>query len=100
MTAQEARKLTEKSTKPAGEAIGPWLDHVYARIKTEAAKGGRRIANPFVGANGSPLRMPGPTAEQAKAVLQALRQDGYGVVDHPDPDPGHYASHPYTTVSW
>lgn len=79
-----------------GPVIAPMLEHVHRQIE-EAAKAGRNeIAHPLAG------RVPTEWHETKarEALWLALQNEGYTVKHHPDPDPGHPASGPYTTVEW
>ncbi len=93
MNANEARKLSEHNIK------GPATDHlvkiVLDKIDLAAMNGEFEITEPFTG-----LRMPWPTSEQLEATWVRLQVLGYKVMHHPDPDPGHPCSHPYTSISW
>lgn len=92
MKASEAHDLARKQVR--GPAIAHLLEHVHHVIKNAATAGKFSVQDPL-----SSIRtmvMP----EESKAVYDALRKDGYTVVDHPEPDPGHPCSRPYTTVSW
>jgi len=92
MTPTEARALAE--SKLHGPVIAPLLAHVKGRIKEAADKGQFQIAHPLYGYK------KWPDHEQTEALWLALQKEGWKVVHHPDPDPGHPASGPYTTVSW
>lgn len=92
MKASEARAIT--NTNLHGLVIKPQLDHIYSLIRL-AAEGGRdSISAPFF------TKGTYPTPAEREAIYSKLKDDGYKVVDHPDPDPGHPCSRPYTTISW
>lgn len=78
----------------------------FRRLRTffrRAAEEGRsEITHPFVRPDDTYPASPGewPRHEVQEAVWRALTIEGYKVTHHPDPDPGHPGSGPYTTVSW
>lgn len=92
MKAEEARKLAQENLK--GVVIEPLLERTYGLIRKASLEGKSQIVDPLSG-----LRCM-VSQDQRDAVYDKLREDGYKVVHHPDPDPGHPASHAYTTVSW
>lgn len=90
MKATEARKLTEKSAKTV--VIKPYLDKIYDMIRIAAEKGETSITFEY-------NLCPGGTAEEA--LRKQLRKDGYEIVFHDDPDPGHPCSGGcYETINW
>jgi hypothetical protein len=92
MNAKEARALTNKNLM--GPAIKEYMDVIHDHISMAAQRGESNITNPlYVGRKSVPFHLH-------EAVLDALRSEGFKIVDHPDPDPGHPASGPYTTLSW
>lgn len=97
MKAEDARKLSQGYAQSAD--VDRLWDKLMERIKTTAETTGRtELMHPWSGLNGDRLGMP--TREQQDALRKRLIAEGYSVVDHPDPDPGHPCSGPYTTVSW
>lgn len=42
--------------------------------------------------NGRPIR------DYSEEIRSVLKTQGFQIVDHPDPDPGHPCSRPYTTL--
>ena len=97
MKASEARKLTEKHLKTT--AIEDFVKQIDEKIVEAATKGQSSLHNPFsnLKKNGTFSFMNGDVEDALKAHY---RSNGYKVEDHPDPDPGHPASGPYTTLSW
>ena len=93
MNAYEARKITDESLKSS--VIEPYMSFIYARIKSAAEAGRFSLPHPLTGS-----AMPYPTTEQRDAIWAALTANGYKVKIHPDPDPGHPASGPYTEIYW
>jgi hypothetical protein len=97
MKASEARKLSQGYAQSAD--VDRLWDKLMERIKNTAETTGQtELVHPWSGLNGERCGMP--TREQQDALRKRLIAAGYAVVDHPDPDPGHPASGPYTTVSW
>ena len=92
MKAEEARRLSEQNLK--GPVIEPLLATAHARIREAAERGERSTSHPFHG-----LR-PYPTVKAREAALQRLREDGYTVKHHANPDPGDPRSSDYDEVSW
>ena len=95
MKASEARRLTEKNFKVS--VIKPLLDFVYGKIKETAEKGESSLLFPFNGyynGNGYVKK------EETAAVYRILKGDGFEIIEHPDPDPGHPCSHPYDEIRW
>jgi hypothetical protein len=97
MKASEARKLSQHYAQSAD--IDKLWGRLMKRIKDVAETTGRtEITHPWSGLHSE--RCSTITREQQDALRKRLIAEGYSVVDHPDPDPGHPASGPYTTVSW
>lgn len=96
MDASEARRLTNEAA--AGPAIDAYTKVIDKRIRKEAANGSRQIGNLW--AVFSNLRMPSPKPEHRAAIFAYYLTRGFVVKDHPDPDPGHPCSGPYTTLEW
>ncbi len=94
MKASEALKITEEAINTP-LYIEQWLKQIYRSIELAAKAGKRSIVHPFTG-----VRMTYPTTEQARAIWIHLQNDGYKITHHPDPDPGHPASAPYTSIEW
>jgi hypothetical protein len=94
MNAKQAKELAVKNLK--GPVIEPFLNHVYKRVEEAAKKGQFEINNPFHGLEHGIW----PTNIQQEAVWQKLREEGFEVKHHPDPDPGDPRSGPYDSVSW
>ncbi len=95
MNAEEARRITQENLRgPAIEHFLRALDHKIL----EMAKCGKSSFDPW-GYLAS-LRTPGPTTDERGAIRRHYVAAGYTFQDHPDPDPGHPCSRPYTTLSW
>ena len=81
-----------------------WLATAGARIRRAAEEGRSEITHPFMRPDNTypelPKEMEWPRPEVQEAVWRALTIEGFKVTHHPDPDPGHPGSGPYTTVSW
>lgn len=92
MNAEEARKMTSKGRTSA--ATTDMMNFVYRQIEAKAAKGENSLTHPLVGFQ-SPL-----SEIEKEAIYDRLLEEGYKVKHHPDPDPGHPCSHPYTEISW
>lgn len=94
ITPEDARKLA--GAKLNGPVIAPLLEHVKKRICDAAEAGKFEIAHPL---HGWPV-FKWPSPQEQEALWTALIREGWKVVHHPDPDPGHPGSAPYTTISW
>lgn len=94
MDANDARRMTDEALGEDAEAVRPYVEHVEARVRDAAGRGRAMIAHPFSG-----MRDP-PPREVGAAVRRAMEARGFKWTDHPNPDPGHPAAGPYTTVSW
>lgn len=92
MNALEARKLSQSTVK--GRACHVLVANIKDRIKKRARQGDFSLTDPF----GSDLS--GLTEPKKQAVIAALRAEGYQVIEHEDPDPGHPCSRPYIEVKW
>ncbi len=93
MNAKEAREIAE--TQLHGPVIAPYMEMIHQSIKSAAEAGRMSISHPFQG-----LALTYPSAQQQDAIWAALSIEGYVVKHHPDPDPGHPASGPYTEIAW
>lgn len=91
-SATESSKKAQEALR--GQLLAPLVDFMEKKIN-EAAKSGRFEIN-------HPLRgfTPWPELKLQKELWDYLRAHGYKVTEHSDPDPGHPASGPYTSVSW
>ncbi len=94
MNAQEARKITDAASETTD--IQPILNYVYAQIKDAAKKKQCSIRDPL----SERVPVEWSRSEVKEAVYRALRAEKYTVTRHPDADPGHPCSRPYTTISW
>ena len=70
------------------------LAHVKQRIKDAAEAGRNSVDHPLSGYKNW------PSHQEQEALWATLTLEGWKVVHHPDPDPGHPGSCPYTTISW
>lgn len=95
ITANTAREITQDSLK--GPAIETFVSALTNEIKM-VAKEGKSSFDPW-GYIGS-LRGRSPSTEEREAIRKHFENAGFKWEDHPDPDPGHPASRPYTTLSW
>lgn len=95
LTATDARKATEKHL--ATVVIKPVIESIDTAILRHAEQGKSELINPLNAA----LDL---TASNRRAIELEVRKHyercGFKWVDHPDPDPGHPASAPYTSLSW
>ena len=96
MTPEDARRIATSNLH--GPVIEPLLKHVHKRIAEAANKGRFEITHPLQDLPTGVCKWP--SVEEQEALWLALQKEGWKVTHHPDPDPGHPASGPYTTVSW
>ena len=96
LTASEVRKLTSESLK--GPVIEPIIDVIDNAIIEQAKNGNSSLHNPMQ--VGDLRKSFSLNADVEKAVRLHYESKGFKWVDHPDPDPGHPCSAPYTTLSW
>jgi len=94
MTAREARILTDENLK--GEVIKPYMDIIYERILSSAKEGKSSITHPFHDVH----KLHYPSRDIKKAIFDCLRTQGYEIIDHSDPDPGHPCSSAYDEIKW
>lgn len=96
-TAKDARKMSDDNLK--GPVIEKYINHIDNRIKKAAKEGKTSIHNPQAGSanEGFDFYLGG---DRFAAVERYYISIGYVIKDHPDPDPGHPCSSPYTTLSW
>ena len=95
MNADEARKITDDNLKgPAIEAYVEALDKLIGDV----ARKGKGAIDPMVVLYRIVSKTDGHVPRDA--VKKHYEARGYRWVDHVDPDPGHPASRPYTTLSW
>jgi hypothetical protein len=87
MDADEARKATEAATSRTN--LEPFLQPIFSEIR-KAANGGHRSINL------GPWPRPGPTAAQAQAVYQWLKELGYTIKHENDQREGRS----WDNVSW
>lgn len=90
MHADEARSIALKAQ--TDKVVPPMVSAIKQRIVKAAQEGKTSINDPLKGIT------DGHTYKGQIRI--ALEADGYRWTDHPDPDPGHPASRPYTEVSW
>jgi hypothetical protein len=95
MNAEEARQLSDAALK--GPAIESFIETLETEIR-QAAKKGRREIRPWECL--AKLRMMDPTMEIRDAIQRHFVAQGFTWKDHPNSDPGHPCSHPYSTLSW
>ena len=98
LDAKAARELTQQHLKT--NLVEPYLQQALHKIEEAAKKGLSSIQNPHVASN-IHVGLPYPSWDLQAALWQRLRELGYTVKDHSDPDPGSPVSGgPYTEVSW
>ena len=90
MKAEEARRISEQRLSDPE----PLLKLAYDRIKNAADRGEKSIRDPF-----QRLRKVA-SPELMRDAVQRLREDGYTVKYHENPDPGDPKSSGYIEVSW
>lgn len=97
MKASEARKLSAGFAKSVN--VDTLWDKLMERVKTVAeTKGQTELIHPFNQLTTENIGRV--TAAEEEALRKRLAAEGYKLKDHPDPDPGHPCSGPYTTLSW
>lgn len=98
--ADAMRNLTVNNLQ--GPVIGPWMDYIQAAILKAALAGRFTLTHPFMDrrsdVGSSVPEYPSP--DMQKAIRKALEALGFTWTDHPDPDPGHPGSSPYSEISW
>lgn len=90
MNAKKAKQLSVKNTKTL--IVYVYGKNIDARIKSAAQSGKNNVIHPFLGLNLS--------YDKKKALKLYYMNKGFNVIDHPDPDPGHPASRPFTEIKW
>ena len=98
MKASEARKLTKKNL--ASPVIEIYADQVVEKIKEAATAGRFQLINPFSNLKDKDGGFTTLNSAELEAITKHFKAQGYTVIDHPDPDPGHPCSAPYTTLEW
>lgn len=95
--ADEARAINKEQSV---DVTALW-EQVRERVLAAARKDRTSLIDPFIGLKlkGSELTF-GPSAVQIEKLEQLCRNEGLRVVHHPDPDPGHPGSRPYTELFW
>lgn len=96
VTASKARALMRSCINT--EHVQRLRHHVDERIKSACMQGKSSIAHPLHGLPA--VQQMNVTPETLEALWNSLKEDGFAVDHHADPDPGHPASGPYTTVEW
>ena len=94
MNAHEARKITAENLK--GPVIQPFVFAIDKGIQSAAEKGRNEVIPRHCVGN----KLLHPNFEEWQAIQQHYVGLGFVWKDHPDLDPGHPASHSYTTLSW
>lgn len=97
LTAAQAREMTAAALK------GPVIDgHLEALDKAiiDATKKGRSSIDPDVVLSQIRSNINLHDAATRQAVRLHYESKGFRWTDHPDPDPGHPGSRPYTTLGW
>jgi len=93
MNAEQARAL---SSKNLDLMIEPTIAIINQKIEKMAASnnpsGNRCLNSLWYGLTLS--------NDQKLAITAHFRKEGFKIVDHPDPDPGHPGSSEYTTMEW
>lgn len=97
MNADEARQITERELQST--VIEKYVDHINNRIHSAAKQGKRRVHDPEIGRpeHGFEFRLG---SDEEDAVRKHFESEGFVWTYHPDPDPGHPCSAPYTTLEW
>jgi hypothetical protein len=95
--AEDAKRMSEENLNSV--VIEPYLDLVYSKIETACKKGRFSITHPFhKGEEALPLDYP--NCEIKRAVFSHLRDNGYEIIEHSNPDPGHPCSSAYNEIKW
>lgn len=92
LTAEQARQISVSNTELAATE---YVERILLEVEKVALMGEREIYSPLkVGILGY------PPSQTIKKIRNSLEDLGYLWIDHPDPDPGHPCSAPYTTLEW
>lgn len=99
MNAKEARELAEQNLN--GPVIEPLMEFVIGKIKEACEVGRRSIHNPLPSyKKNKGSQWGGVSSEEQEAVFNVLRNLGYKVERHKNPDPGHPCSSDYDEIKW
>jgi hypothetical protein len=95
MTANEARKITQESLE--GPVLDPILRYIKQQIVDAAKSGKSQVINPL----SKNIPAAWCSMELQSLLWKRLRNEGYKIVQHDDPDPGHpCSSGGYMTIEW
>lgn len=95
LTASDALRITQENLR--GPVIVGYVGALERQIRL-AAKNGRREIRPREVINS--LRGMAPSWEAWQEICRHFESHGFQWTEHPNPDPGHPASHAYATLSW
>ena len=97
INAKDARALTVKNLQ--GEVIEDYVVQIDKKIHVACAAGASKINHPASG-----LKKNGNLSLLSTGVREAIKAHyenrGFLYEEHPDPDPGHPCSGPYSSLSW
>lgn len=95
MKASEARKIAEAYS--SSKDVDLLWDALVLKMKARAEKGFTFMVHPYAELKGKNTYC---SAEEQSALERRLVTNGYKVINHSNPDPGHPASSAYTEVLW
>jgi len=101
MNAIEARDMTNENLK--SPVIDPYLGIIYTRIECAAKEGKSSVTHPFhvpENLGYESRRQTYPSSPVKQAIYGCLRSQGYEIIEHEDPDPGHPCSCAYDEIKW
>jgi hypothetical protein len=97
LTAKQAKANYDENVKPESDLIKPYITYIDAAILQAGREGKRTLyAWPTI----SDLKEYRFNSDIIAALTKHYICQGFKVKMHPDPDPGHPASGPYTTIEW
>lgn len=102
ITAADARKKTAEALNAIDQMaeMKPFIEQIEQRILEATSKGLSSIMNPFHNFKDASGKNVWPPSNADELLSREFRKRGFNIQNHPDADPGHPGSAPYTTLSW
>lgn len=91
LNADDARALTKSALRAS--LIADYIPRVEDKIRQASSQGKRSVINPFSFQDVF-------SQDRDDALHLYFTGQGFKIVKHPDPDPGHPCSAPYVELSW